>query len=408
MTGAASRPSPFPDCRARTGVEVERSKRGMLVEIEAASDVRLRVLSLPTEDEIFAEFIARTLREIPSLSTPRRLRIHLRPLYPRLVIQPRRLVEPRPTWYVFRDGRIRSRPAADGWWREPGIPAATVDMDGRITRANDALAALGGLVSAASMANLAITAFAPPGMADDVRRLFGVILEDRTRSGETAIRFHALGGAPRDVWMRVAPGSSGLRVWLTSLELDPDVPEITPLAWPSTDLAFVGMVERYVERIDAASPEAAVGHLGRALGEYYPKVSLHLRPSPVPGLGRVVEVFRDGQPLEIRDRWWEDGGTAQGVVRDSDGRYVEANEALAALFGVTVAELLAATSGAFTPPEIRDDALWLYTVLRRVGQLDTTTRVRRADGSDLNVLVHSVRDGAGMGLHSFAMRPLAE
>ncbi len=371
------------------------------MEIEAASDAQLRVLSLPTEDEIFARFIARSLRDVPSLSTPRRLRIHLRPLYPRLVVQPRRLVEPTPTWYVFRDGRVRPRPAAPGWWQSADTPTVTVSADGRLLRMNDAFRAF--VRAPGSIVGHDFAAFAPAGMLEDVRRLFDVTLD--AGGGETPVRFRTLDGMPRDAWLRLVSVRGGLQAWVSPYEIDPDVPEITPLCWPSLDLAFVGMVERYIERIDAASPEAAVGHLGRLLGEYYPKVSLHLRPSPVPELGRVVEVFRDGQPAEIADRWWEADGTAYGVVSDADGRYVSANDALAALYGVSTDELLAAHSGAFTPPEIRADALWLFTVLRRTGQLDTTTLVRRADGTNLNVLVHSVRDGAGPGLHAFSMRP---
>lgn len=364
--------------------------------------MRLRVLSLPTEDAIFAGFVARTLRDVPSLSTPRRLRIHLRPMFPRLIVQPRRLVEPLPTWYVFRDGRIRPRGVAPDWWTAPDVAAATLDRDGAVTSANDMFAELTRMSDA--RAGHRVADFAPPGMVGDVERLFEVMAAS---SGETAVRLQALDGTPRDVIVRIARTGAGIDARLAPLEIDPDVPEITPLCWPSMDLAFVGMVERYMERIDAGSPEAAVAHLGRLLGEYYPRVSLHLRPSPVPGLGRVVEVFRDGQPREIGGRWWEDDGAARGTVRDADGRYVEANEALADLYGVSVAELLAASSGAFTPPEIRDDALWLFTVLRRTGQLDTTTLVRRSDGADVNVLVHSVRDAAGPGLHVFAMRPFS-
>ena len=371
------------------------------MDIEAALDVQLRVLSLPTEDAIFAGFIARTLRDVPSLSTPRRLRIHLRPLYPRLVVQPRRLVEPLPTWYVFRDGRIRPRGVMPDWWTAPDVATVTIASDGVVTSANGAFAELTRVIDRPAGHHFA--EFAPPGMAGDVERLFDVVAA--SSGGETTVRFQALDGTACDVVVRIVMTRTGMTAWLTPLELDPDVPEITPLCWPSTDLAFVGMVERYMERIDAGSPEAAVAHLGRLLGEYYPRVSLHLRPSPVPGLGRVVEVFRDGQPREIGGRWWEDEGTARGTVRDLDGRYVEANQALADLYGVSVDELLAARSGAFTPPEIRDDALWLFTVLRRTGQLDTTTLVRRPDGADVNVLVHSVRDAAGPGLHMFAMRP---
>jgi PAS domain-containing protein len=126
---------------------------------------------------------------------------------------------------------------------------------------------------------------------------------------------------------------------------------------------------------------------------------LRVRPqSSLAGFGQsALYVFRDGDALahDDDDSWIDEPSTAR-VVSDASGTYVDANQAAAALFGVSCAEIIGRRAGDFTRPDARVDAGRLWELLERTGRLRSFALVSAAQG-ERRVEFITIKDDGGPG-----------
>ena len=195
-----------------------------------------------------------------------------------------------------------------------------------------------------------------------------------------------------------------------------DVPRTTPdhvprkpviVTVPSRDLAFRVHVEVAMSGDGGFAPDA----LEAVLREAYPRVAVHAGNA----FGTIMPedarwyVYRDPHAAEATTTpapWWDDLSLPRTVV-GTDGRYTEANESAARLFGVSREQILGATAGAFTKHErseiVRDR---LFDALQRGMELCSTAVVVKPDGSEQEVDFHASPSASGGS--TTVMRPRAE
>ena len=99
------------------------------------------------------------------------------------------------------------------------------------------------------------------------------------------------------------------------------------------------------------------------------------------------------QPLPAD--WWRDETLAQTVV-DGEGRYLDANEEAARLFGVDRSTIVGSPAGRFTSHEGGDIiGRRLFETLARYGEIASTAVVVRPNGELVPIDFHMRRLAAG-------------
>jgi PAS domain S-box-containing protein len=101
-------------------------------------------------------------------------------------------------------------------------------------------------------------------------------------------------------------------------------------------------------------------------------------------------VYRDGGigSAVSSDEWWRDE-TLPRTVMTADGRYVDANDAAAELFGCSREAIRAGRAGDFTRHEAGDEVVSrLFATLRDTGRLHSTAVVVRPDGTQWPIEFH--------------------
>jgi PAS domain S-box-containing protein len=197
---------------------------------------------------------------------------------------------------------------------------------------------------------------------------------------------------------------------VATMRISFDRSPIIALTFPSEDLVFAERVRGILRDHPGGDVESAMATLRRGLAAVHPDVALSLRSEAI-GFGDdpVVYVFRDGSALpKYRGTQPENEAGVARVVTDATGRYVDANEEAARLFGVTRAEIIGALAGTFTKPDARitdPDAIW--RALSTAGRLQSLSVVQRPDGTDLAVEFVTERDGDGPGRHLTRLWPIA-
>lgn len=165
----------------------------------------------------------------------------------------------------------------------------------------------------------------------------------------------------------------------------------------SDDLLLKQRVGQILAAQQSRDPFAAATTLEQRLQAVYPQLRVRPRAS-IAGFGpTALYVFRDGSAVahDSSDSWINEPSTAR-VVTDASGAYVGANDAAAALFGVTCAEILGRRAGDFTRPDARVDAGVLWEVLQRTGRLHSLAVVTGAQ-SGRRVEFITIQDGDGPG-----------
>ena len=180
-------------------------------------------------------------------------------------------------------------------------------------------------------------------------------------------------------------------------------------AFPTSDAVLAERVREIMDEIGNLETDALIAALTARLRPVYPAASVHLQ-SGLAGLGAMtaIYVFRDGgvQSRAGPEAWIEEPSTAR-VVSDAEGRYVEANDSAARLFGTGRSEIVGRRAGEFTRPDVRiKDAAALWHALEATGRLHSLAVVVRADGTETRVEFLTVRDGDGPGRNVTYLRPI--
>jgi PAS domain S-box-containing protein len=180
-------------------------------------------------------------------------------------------------------------------------------------------------------------------------------------------------------------------------------------AFPTSDAVLAERVREIIDEIGDVENDVLIAALTARLRPVYPAASVQLQ-SGLAGLGTMttIYVFRDGgvQHGDRSEAWIEDASTAL-VVSDAEGRYVDANDAAARLFGTGRSEIVGRRAGEFTRPDVRiKDAAALWQALEATGRLHSLAVVVRADGTETRVEFLTVRDGDGPGRNVTYLRPI--
>jgi PAS domain-containing protein len=118
-------------------------------------------------------------------------------------------------------------------------------------------------------------------------------------------------------------------------------------------------------------------------------------------------VYRFGSVTPGR-RWWEEPGHAWAVF-DDERRFVEASTSLSEIVEAPREALLGRPLEAFSNPEdvsVLEDAEGVWQELRRRGELHSTLRFRRVDGTPREIEYHLIWEGAGPGRHLAVVREI--
>jgi PAS domain S-box-containing protein len=186
------------------------------------------------------------------------------------------------------------------------------------------------------------------------------------------------------------------------------VADLTALTFPADDAVFALRVREALHELADSGGEDIEKGLTKRLRQVHPNVATRRRASLAGFGGRTIYVFRDGTALSsLRDESWTGEVSTARVVTDDEGRYLEANEAAAELFGVTRDEIVGREAGSFTRPDARidqPDALW--RALSTSGTLHSLAVLRCADGSEESVEFITIRDGDGPRRHATFLRPI--
>jgi len=185
-------------------------------------------------------------------------------------------------------------------------------------------------------------------------------------------------------------------------------------AFPAEDLAF----RRYVA--DAFASLVAEGDsrpdapleaedLQLLLRERYPAAVARPRDSLAdPGEGDVVwYVYRFGS-VSPGLRWWEEPGHAWAIL-DDDRRFVEVSTSLTTIVEAPRDTLLGQSVEAFANPDdttAPDDLAALWGEFMERGELHSTLRFRRLDGTERELEYHVTREGAGPDRHLAVVREI--
>lgn len=364
----------------------------------------IRLVTLPGNDRLFHRFATLSLDAlgVPSI---RRLQLHLRGIFPRAVVHRRELAgESEQTWYVFRDGRVRRSRLPEDWWSGPGVASGTADADGRLVEADDASGALYGLPPA-QLRERNIRTLGVPGSHDDLALLLRIAFEEHVV--DSTVRLLGAAGDPLDVAIHAERRGDLLHYAVAPVPPDDTATDwFAPICLPSWDAAFIGRVEDLCGRLAPRDAATFAEELGVRLRVVYPNAVV--RPlGRLLGFGphtEVLLVYRDGEQSPYAEvPWWDNPDVARlTLVGD---QYVEANEAAAALHGVTRDQLLASRLGRYRTDG--GDRAWLAAILQRTGMLHTTTTLRLRDGDLVEIEYRAVVSPADPRRVEVAMRPTA-
>lgn len=187
--------------------------------------------------------------------------------------------------------------------------------------------------------------------------------------------------------------------------------------FPPEDLAF----RRHAELALGALPTAPRARhaakpvhpdpleLQRVLRERYPSAVVRERdPLADPGHGPDIwYAYRYGR-LAAGGTWWLEPGHAWAIL-DDDRRFVELSQAFADIVEAPREAIVGRPVQAFANPEdtsAPDDIEGLWAELRRLGELHSTLRFRRGDGTPRELEYHATRDGGGPERHLLVVREI--
>jgi PAS domain-containing protein len=184
--------------------------------------------------------------------------------------------------------------------------------------------------------------------------------------------------------------------------------------FPGEDVAFRRFV---VDAFDAMCAEVAArpratlepDQLQWRLRDRYPAAVVRRRePIADPGSGEALwYVYRFGSVTPGR-RWWDEPGHAWAVL-DDERRFVEVSTSLTDIVEAPREVMLGRPLEAFSNPEdvsVAEDAAAMWEELARRGELHSTLRFRRLDGTPREIEYHVTRDGAGPGRHLAVVREI--
>lgn len=161
--------------------------------------------------------------------------------------------------------------------------------------------------------------------------------------------------------------------------------------FPPADHAFRAHVEAAVDRL---GPGELAGVQAEVRGAYPAAV---VRPrDAMAGFAIGAETwyaYRDGSVGSdtSEGEWWLDQSLPQARL-SAEGRYVDANEAAADLFGVERERIVGSAAGAFTRHESDEEiARRLFALLAESGELQSTAVVLRPDGETWPIEFHMAR-----------------
>ena len=184
--------------------------------------------------------------------------------------------------------------------------------------------------------------------------------------------------------------------------------------FPVEDVAFRRWVQDAFEglRAEAADrprPVMDPGELQWRIRERYPAAVVRRRdPLADPSAGDVLwYVYRFGSVSPGR-RWWDEPGHPWAIL-DDERRFLDVATSLTEIVEAPRETLLGRPVEAFAnadditaPTDVR--ALW--TSLLRHGELHSTLRFRRRDGSPRELEYHVTWDGAGESRHLVVVREI--
>jgi PAS domain-containing protein len=185
-------------------------------------------------------------------------------------------------------------------------------------------------------------------------------------------------------------------------------------AFPTEDLAF----RRYVADAFAAvvadvetRPDGILEpeELQLQLRERYPAAVVRPRETlaePVDG-DALWYVYRFGS-IAPGIRWWEEPGHAWAIL-DDDRLFVEVSTSLTSIVEAPREVLLGLAVETLSNPDDEtagDDVLALWGEFLDRGELHSTLRFRRLDGTQREIEYHVTREGAGPGRHLAVVREI--
>ena len=186
-------------------------------------------------------------------------------------------------------------------------------------------------------------------------------------------------------------------------------------AFPAEDLAFRRYVaDAFATLLDDADarPDALLEHeeLQLRLRRRYPAAVVRPRdPLADPGDGRLLwYVYRFGS-ISAGLRWWEEPGHAWAIL-DDDRRFVEVSTSLTEIVEAPRDALLGLAVEALANPEdasASDDVTELWREFMERGELHSTLRFRRHDGTEREIEYQVTKDGAGPDRHLAVVREIA-
>jgi PAS domain-containing protein len=338
------------------------------------------LITIPSNDVAFREFLTRTLRRTgPIAATDFERR--LRRTYPRALVRERGLAGEASSWYVYRDGAWRT-PDHDRWWDDPGVPTVEVSADGWIEDANAAALGLLGLDGLTEPRHF--TDFVVPGRLDDAMDLFEIVRA--TGLLEATVILMPTTGDAIAVDVRVAATPAGMRSQLRlAADVDAPIDVERPSAparvdyRPATDVAFRAYAMRSLQRM----PEPIPDGLALRLRRLYPHAQVETTAD-----GWIARRER-GLERDGREEWWL--AEALPCVRyDAQALILQANDAATEFFG---RPLVGHHWQEFVTAGSTDEVAIMLAILGEVGAAESRFRMPRGDGALLEFDSYTVADG---------------
>jgi len=185
-------------------------------------------------------------------------------------------------------------------------------------------------------------------------------------------------------------------------------------AFPAEDLAFRRFVADAFAEVVADVDAQAGGllepeDLQLRLRRRYPASVVRPRDTLAdPGDGDDLwYVYRFGS-ISPGLRWWEEPGHAWAIL-DDERHFVEVSTSLTGIVEAPRDSLLGLPVEAFSNPDdatVPDDVRALWGEFLERGELHSTLRFRRLDGSEREIEYHVTRDGAGPERHLAVVREI--
>lgn len=149
--------------------------------------------------------------------------------------------------------------------------------------------------------------------------------------------------------------------------------------------------------------------LQRCLRVRYPAAIVRERDALAdPGYGPDVwYAYRYGR-LTPAGTWWLEPGHAWAIL-DEQRRFVELSQAFADIVEAPREAILGRPVEAFANPDdasAADDIAALWAELGRLGELHSTLRFRRLDGTARELEYHATREGGGPERHLLVVREI--